>query len=132
MSDYTKFILIDDNEIDTKVNLNLLKIMDIGNEYFDFLSCCEALDFIQDNLQLFTECKVIILLDIQMPEVDGFECLEKYASLPKQFQNVCQVFFLSSTIDENDVKRAKENPLAMTILEKPLDVFILKKHLGLK
>jgi hypothetical protein len=42
------------------------------------------------------------------------------------------VYFLSSTIDEHDIKRAKENPLAVTILEKPLDVFILKKHLGLE
>ena len=31
MNNSTKFILIDDNEIDTKVNLNLLKIMNFGN-----------------------------------------------------------------------------------------------------
>jgi CheY-like chemotaxis protein len=67
-----------------------------------------------------------------MPEVDGFECLEKYGDLPKSFIDNTQVYFLSSTIDEHDIKRAKENPLAVTILEKPLDVFILKKHLGLE
>ncbi len=131
MNNYTKFILIDDNEIDTKVNLNLLKIMDVGNEYFEFLSCCEALDFIQDNIENFVECEVIILLDIQMPDIDGFECLEKYRELPDSFREKTQVFFLSSTIDENDIKRAKGNPLAVSILEKPLDVFVLKKHLAL-
>ncbi len=131
MSDYMKFILIDDNEIDTKVNLNLLKIMDVGNEYADFMSCCEALDYIKGTIDSFDKGEVIILLDIQMPEVDGFECLAKYGDLPDSFKNNSRVFFLSSTIDENDIKRAKENSLAVTILEKPLDVFVLKKHLGL-
>ena len=132
MSQLTKFILIDDNEIDNKVNLNLLKIMDVGDDCVGFLSCCTALDYIKENLNLYKNHKCIILLDIQMPEVDGFECLEKYGDLPKSFIDNTQVYFLSSTIDEHDIKRAKENPLAVTILEKPLDVFILKKHLGLE
>jgi CheY-like chemotaxis protein len=132
MSQLAKFILIDDNEIDNKVNLNLLKIMDVGDDCVGFLSCCSALDYIKENLNLYKNHKCIILLDIQMPEVDGFECLEKYGDLPKSFIDNTQVYFLSSTIDEHDIKRAKENPLAVTILEKPLDVFILKKHLGLE
>ena len=132
MSQLAKFILIDDNEIDNKVNLNLLKIMDLGDDCVGFLSCCPALDYIKENLNLYKNHKCIILLDIQMPEVDGFECLEKYGDLPKSFIDNTQVYFLSSTIDEHDIKRAKENPLAVTILEKPLDVFILKKHLGLE
>jgi CheY-like chemotaxis protein len=132
MNQLTKFILIDDNEIDNKVNLNLLKIMDVGDDCVGFLSCCSALDYIKENLNLYKNHKCIILLDIQMPEVDGFECLEKYGDLPKSFIDNTQVYFLSSTIDEHDIKRAKENPLAVTILEKPLDVFILKKHLGLE
>jgi len=131
MNKLTKIILIDDNEIDIKVNLNLLKIMDVGQEFESFYSCCEALDHIKDNMASYLNHEVIILLDIQMPEVDGFECLEKYGDLPSEFKAVTQVFFLSSTIDENDIRRAKDNPLAMSILEKPLDVFVLKKHLGL-
>ena len=131
MNQLTKFILIDDNEIDIKVNLNLLKIMGVGDDYAEFLSCCEALDYIKANLDQYENHKCIILLDIQMPEVAGFECLEKYGNLPESFKNNTLVYFLSSTIDENDIKRAKENNLAVTILEKPLDVFVLKKHLGL-
>ena len=131
MSKKQKFILIDDNEIDTKVNLNLLKIMGVGDEYLDFFSCCEALDFIRDNQDHLSDHECIMLLDIQMPEVDGFECLEKYGDLPAEFRDNCKVFFLSSTIDEHDIKRAKENTMAISILEKPLDVFVLKRHLGL-
>lgn len=61
-----------------------------------------------------------IYLDIRMPGMDGFQVLEKMQSLPNKTFSDAAIYVLSSTLDENDLKRSRANPLVKDFASKPL------------
>ncbi|MCB0762203.1 MAG: response regulator [Flavobacteriales bacterium] len=127
MDSQLNILLIDDNEIDIVVNTKLLKLANISEQITSFMTARDLIDYINDNLSVLITKQNIILLDIQMPEIDGFQCLEMYDELPQSFKDVCKVFMLSSSIDRNDIENAEANPNVIKVLEKPLDVYLLKR-----
>ena len=57
-----------------------------------------------------------------MPEMDGFEFLTAYEKFSEDFKNNTQIFMLSSTLDPEDISRAKNNKYVKTLLSKPLPI----------
>jgi CheY-like chemotaxis protein len=120
-------ILIDDNEIDVVVNTKLLMLANLTESVFSFNSCMAAMDYINENIDSLNQKSNVILLDIQMPRIDGFGCLDEIDKLPESFNGNCKVFMLSSSIDRYDIQRAEANNKVLKVLEKPLDVYLLKR-----
>jgi CheY-like chemotaxis protein len=111
-----KVMLIDDNEIDLKINAKLISLAKLFDEIIICQSGEDALDYLNKHLSTRDKLPDLILLDIQMPEMDGFEFLEYYKSFPDK----CPVAMLSSTLDFGDIKRAEANPYVIKLLKKPL------------
>lgn len=61
-----------------------------------------------------------IFLDINMPEMDGWEFLATYAHVPEPVRQGCSIYILSSTIDPADIDRANNYPLVSGFVSKPL------------
>ena len=130
MTDQMNIILVDDNDIDIVVSTKLLKLANITDNVVSFNRCEDALDWLGQNHAQGGHSDNIMLLDIQMPGTDGFQCLEKYAELPADVKSGCRVFMLSSSIDRGDIERAEANVYVIKVLEKPLDVYLLKRLLA--
>ncbi|MFW5758999.1 MAG: response regulator, partial [Bacteroidota bacterium] len=62
----------------------------------------------------------LILLDIRMPEIDGFGFLERFEKLPDQIHQKVNIVMLSSSIDAEDFRRAEENRFVKKFVNKPL------------
>lgn len=122
-------ILVDDNDIDVVVNTKLLRLANLSEHIRSFHSGPSALEFITQHASELEGQFNVLLLDIQMPIVDGFETLKLFAELPESLRNSFHVFMLSSSIDRNDIQKAEQNPLIVKVLEKPLDVYLLKRLL---
>ena len=70
-----RVILIDDNEIDLLLHEKLIVFQQISRTVLSFPNANKALEFLSSNISLPKIPPTIILLDIQMPEMDGFEFL---------------------------------------------------------
>lgn len=116
-----KILIIDDNIIDQIITKQLLK------KTFGITEICtgnngkQGIEWL-NNYEKNSEESLIILLDIKMPEMDGFEFLSEYEILPEELKKEIQIFMLSSTLDPNDILRAKSNKYVKYLLSKPLPV----------
>ena len=119
-SNQKRVMIIDDNEVDLKINSKIISITKLFDEVIICQSADEALAFIHNNLGIQAILPNFILLDIQMPEMDGFEFLEQYRKLPVTFTNQCQIAMLSSTLDFGDIQKAEANPYVVKLIKKPL------------
>lgn len=87
----------------------------------------EALSKEKDGLLNVPE---IILLDLNMPVMDGWEFLEIFQQRFPEFAAKTKIFILSSSINPSDREKAKSESNVVDFLSKPLDEFelqILKK-----
>lgn len=92
----TDILIIDDSSINIRVVSNI--IQPLGCKIFAAKSGLQALN-------LLTSFKPsLIILDIQMPEMDGFECCKRIKSISKR--NDIPIVFLSGSHDEADQEQA--------------------------
>lgn len=113
-------MLIDDNYIDLKINSKIIVISKLFDEIIQCQSGEEALAYFTSHANEPEKLPNFILLDIQMPEMDGFEFLDNYKLFPPEWKDSCQVAMLSSTLDFGDIRRAEANPYVLKLLKKPL------------
>jgi two-component system chemotaxis response regulator CheY len=121
-----RFILIDDEVYSNKIGRAFIKKVYPEAEIKDFLSPLQALLYI-DKEYKDSFVPTAILLDINMPELNGWQLLEKLQQMPLRVKECISVFMLSSSIDPGDKQRAKEHPLISDYIEKPLSRDILKR-----
>lgn len=119
-SRFKRVLLIDDNEIDLKINSKLISLTKLVDEIIVCNSGDEALNFLSNQIEDKKLTPTFVLLDIQMPEMDGFEFLLHYKKLPKSITENCSIAMLSSTLDFGDIKKAEANPHVIKLLKKPL------------
>ncbi|HEX5553071.1 MAG TPA: response regulator [Chitinophagaceae bacterium] len=116
------FILIDDNEIDLFFHEKLIKIQKISDEVTSFTNVIQALEYLstfKKTGRIYPQ--TIILLDIQMPELDGFDFLDHFEELSDDIQKKSKIFIVSSSLDHGDLSRSHANHLVEAILKKPLN-----------
>ena len=61
-----------------------------------------------------------------MPELNGWQLLEKLQEMPLPVTECLTVFMLSSSIDPRDKQKADEYPLIKGYIEKPLSKEVLR------
>jgi CheY-like chemotaxis protein len=71
----------------------------------------EALEFIRKNCKEDKEtaaCPEVILLDVKMPIMDGFEFLQEFEATERHLANKTKIILLTSSNNPHDIERAKE------------------------
>jgi CheY-like chemotaxis protein len=124
MSVLFNFLLIDDSAFDLLIYEKLLLKSGISKSVKTFNSAREALRFLFEEGNTLPE--TVILLDLQMPDMNGFEFIEEYDSLPDYLKEKIRIFMLSSTIDTRDIEKAKASQHIIDLLPKPLEIGNLK------
>lgn len=122
---YKKIMLIDDNEIDNYIIKALLKNNNIAQEIVQFDNGLKAIEYLQTNKDIFENLPEIILLDIYMPIMDGFQFMDELQKIESIFIKNCKICVVSSSIDNNDIQRTMVDKNVFTYVTKPISAEFL-------
>lgn len=113
------FLLIEDNLIDQLVIKQLFKKVLKIDQIAITNNGKEGIEWITENKN---KQSLIILLDIQMPIMNGFEFLETYDKLKNELKKDTQIFILSSTLDPDEIDIINSNNYITGFLNKPFPI----------
>jgi CheY-like chemotaxis protein len=113
------FIVIDDSKLDCFIAEKIIKNTGKSESIKSFLQAQDALEYIigspsDDNAH------TIMLVDIQMPVMNGFEFVEAFEKLPSDVIQNYSIYVISSSINDNDLKRVHSYITVKQFLNKPL------------
>ena len=128
-------LLVDDDETTNFLHQRLLLRLNVSDQVLVASNGAQALGIItQPNVQFSPTNPVLVLLDLNMPVMNGFEFLEAFSALPPAQQQRAVVVVLTSSLNTQDLDRSNNLPVA-GILTKPLDKekvdSLLQMHFGL-
>jgi CheY-like chemotaxis protein len=123
---YNKIMIIDDNGIDNYITSALIKNSNLTKNLLEFDNAVEAIEYLENNKGNEEELPDLILLDIYMPLMDGFEFLSLFEKIDSEFTKKCKICVVSSSIDDNDIIKARLDENVYTFISKPLTLEVLK------
>jgi len=122
------FIVVDDSKLDCFIAEKIIKNTGNCRTVKSFLQASEALNYIRESNE-FEPASTIILVDIQMPVMNGFDFIEEFEKFNSDLTDKLNLFIISSSINENDINKAFEYPRVIQFINKPLTSSNLKSLL---
>ena len=117
---YPHFIIIDDSQLDCFIGEKIIQNTGTYSSIKSFAEATDALQYIKNSYSGKTDTKTIIVLDIQMPVMNGFQFVEAFELLPEEIQAGYAIFMFSSSINENDKNRIDNHPIIRKFYGKPI------------
>ncbi|MDP1781247.1 response regulator [Hydrogenophaga sp.] len=123
-----RVLMVDDNENDLLFTRIALQRSGVDFEIHGFERAQEALKMLAGTPEHGID---LILLDINMPVMDGFGFLQAFDALPASQRGHAVVVMLSSSSDPADRARASAHPSVKGFLNKPLSKTAAADLIGL-
>ncbi len=126
MKHHLRFILIDDDDIFNFLHQAVIKEVIPHAEVLSFQSSKEAMEFVSNG----QVSETIFLIDIRMPELNGFELIHAIQNLPEEAIRGSRFYFLTSSLDDRDRTRGLSFKIVSGYLEKPISIEKIKELTG--
>lgn len=123
-------LCVDDDPITLMLCKKIICKTSFSNEIITAQNGEEAIHYFDTIKQTDSNNKTkkspqLIFLDLNMPVMGGWEFLECFSHIDYSDFSTTKVVVLSSTIDPEDLKRAKKYPMVIDFLPKPITLSIL-------
>ena len=121
-----KVLCVDDDSISLTISQLLLKRTGFSSEVVTAIDGSDALEYFSnlfaDESGALEKAPELILLDINMPVMNGWEFLQEFVPLYGEKLAKTKIVILSSTIDPEDFAQAKKYPVVIQFISKPLSI----------
>jgi CheY-like chemotaxis protein len=119
MKEARRIMIVDDDPLNNSLCRFVIHSVAPELEVIDFEFPERAMDHIREG-GLSGTSNTILLLDINMPVMTGWEFLNALEQVPSDIRNKLTTFILSSSVDSEDKERARQNQLVTDYITKPL------------
>ena len=118
----SRFIVIDDDPINNHICTKYIQLVFPGANVLTYTNPKVALNEIESAYAATTGNDTILLLDINMPILNGWEVLDRLGDFSEGILQQLKIYILSSSIAIDDQRRADEHRLVSGFIAKPLSV----------
>jgi len=134
MNDYTyrHILLIDDSEIDVLVNRRLMELTHFASHVTITSTAEEAVDFLKNEVLNEAQAPELILLDMHLPGMSGFDFIKMFRTLPDFIRNKTRIVILSAFQKQEELDKIFENTFVAGQLDKPLTQDSIRKLVSWK
>lgn len=119
--------VVDDDKIFTFLLRKIIEKAQIARQIIFFENGQEAIDYLTLNKADVMKLPQLILLDINMPILDGWQFLQEYGKLKPEVSDPITICVMSSSGEEEDYNRAMHSGHVMDYLQKPLQIPLLRE-----
>jgi CheY-like chemotaxis protein len=119
--------IIDDDHICQFISDKVIEHSGIAHTVLKFYNGKEALLFFKSHLEAADQLPRLILLDLNMPVVNGWEFLDQFKDFhfPGDYRPLIYIF--SSSSHTEDIQKSKEYPIITGYIVKPLTEHSIQK-----
>ena len=116
--------IIDDDNIYVNLIKKIIETKKLCDHLLIFKDGKEGIDYFEALLQNFNKENIpeVILLDINMPIMDGWEFLERFTKIKNKFNSSITLYVVSSSINTVDIDKAKSLSTVENYLVKPVKI----------
>ena len=114
LNKFETILMVDDDPITCFIQSNLIKDMGYKGHIQEAYHGEAALTYLKETFLVtpqIREGRTLILLDINMPFVDGFEFLDELISTPELSRKNMHIAILSTSLTKSDYERARNFPV---------------------
>lgn len=111
-------LILDDDPVVTLIIKKMVYIIDSNTKCFSFKNGELGLDFLKEFS--FSSGNLIVLIDINMPVLDGWGFLDELQKTNFKHFNKTKFCIVSSSTDVDDQQKCKDYPMIHKFYHKPL------------
>ena len=112
--------LVDDDDIFVFLTTKIIEQTNLVDLIKVFGNGLDAINFLKENKNNVDALPDIILLDLNMPIMNGWQLLEKYNKLNPTIGKKITIYICSSSISPDDITRAKTISEVSDYIIKPI------------
>ena len=119
-----QILMVEDDEATTFLQKRIIQMVAPAAEVHSFHAAAPALEFLQKSWDISGRKSAAfgftILLDLNLPGLDGWGILEELESWPAEARNNLKIYVLTASINPDDRERSTQHSSIQGFITKPL------------
>jgi len=113
-------MIIDDTPEDLFITNRVLNKYAGNHTIISFNMATIALEYLQAHENTMEKIPDVIVSDLHMPQMNGFEFLDAFDKLPEAIKLKSRIVMLSSNLEATDMQKMMANPNVKRYYQKPI------------
>ncbi len=116
----SRVFIIDDDPIHQRIAQIMIAKHHIYDDFVSYTEAEKAIDFLTQNAASAELLPDVILLDLNMPVMDGWDFLDAFEKIVNDLNKEVRIFIVTSSVDDKDKQRSQDFSTVKGFISKPL------------